>query len=153
MDPGFTHSDIRAMSTLVAGFTARQRFYGTLFAVFGLAALALSAVGVYGVIAYLVVHQRHEIGVRMALGAQPRHVLRHLMGSVVMLIGLGAVIGVTIALEAGRAIRSLLYGVQPGDVPTMAASVMLLALVALVAAFLPALRATRIAPAEAFRSE
>lgn len=153
MDPDLPRSDIRTMASQVAGFTARQRFYATLFAVFGFTALALAAVGVYGVIAYLVVRQRHEIGVRMALGARPRHVLAHLMGRVALLVALGAVIGVLAAVQGARALASLLYDVQPGDIPTLVASVALLAAVALAAAVVPALRATRIDPADAFRSE
>ncbi|HEX5439003.1 MAG TPA: ABC transporter permease [Gemmatimonadaceae bacterium] len=152
-DPTIPLGDVQPMSELVAGFTARQRFYAYLFAIFGLTALALSAVGVYGVVAYLVNSQRHEIGVRMALGAQPRHILIRFVMRVAVLVVVGATIGIFAAMEASRAIASLLYGVQPGNVPTLAAAAALLAAVALGAALVPALRATRIDPVEAFRSE
>ncbi|HET7563841.1 MAG TPA: ABC transporter permease [Gemmatimonadaceae bacterium] len=146
-------SAMRSMSALAAAQSARQRFYALLFGCFAGLALVLSAVGIYGVIAYVVAERRHEIGIRMALGAGSRHVLSALIGRAALLIAVGLVLGTMGALAGTRVLTALLYGVQPGDVQTMAASAALLALVALAAAFVPALRATRIAPAEAFRSE
>jgi hypothetical protein len=110
--------------------------------VFGSIALLL-AVGTYSVISYLVVQRTHEIGVRMALGAQRRDVLRLVVGHAVKLVGIGTVLGLILALLSTRALSTLLYGIGAFDAGTFAIVTVLLAGVAFLASYLPALRATR----------
>src|SRR5205085_9123895 len=106
-------------------------------------ALLLSGVGIYGVISYLVVQRTHEIGVRMALGAQRRDVLRLVVGHALKLVGIGTVIGLVLAIFSTRTLSALLYSVGAFDAATFALVTVALPARALLASYIPALRATR----------
>ena len=135
------------------GALAPRRFPLQLLGLFGAVALVLSALGIYGVTAYGVAQRTKEIGVRIAIGAQRRDVLRMIMGSALRLAGTGVLIGLGAALIGARLLASQLYGVSARDPFTYAAICGLLAAVALVASWVPAFRATRIDPMAALRAE
>jgi ABC-type antimicrobial peptide transport system permease subunit len=109
-------------------------------------ALLLASVGIYGVISYLVVQRTHEIGVRMALGAQRNDVLRLVVGRALKLIGIGALIGLALAFASTRALSALLYNVSAFDPTTFVVVTFTLSAVALLASYIPALRAARADP-------
>ncbi|HMC30532.1 MAG TPA: FtsX-like permease family protein, partial [Candidatus Angelobacter sp.] len=124
-----------------------------LFGGFSAIALFLAAIGIYGVLSYFVVQRNHEIGVRLALGAQRSNVLRLILGQGARLIAIGVAIGVVGGFWAARALTSLLFGVKSTDLPTFIAVSVLLASLALVACAVPALRATRVDPLVVLRNE
>ena len=124
-----------------------------LVGLFATAALGLAAVGIYGVTAFSVARRKREIGVRMALGAEPRRIIGIALSSGTKLIALGTGIGLIGALGLSRFLGSLLYEIRPSDPFTYAAVTLVLAIVAMVANYLPARRATKIDPRVAFESE
>lgn len=128
-------------------------FYGKVFSVFGVGALFLASLGVYGVMAYNVAQRTPEIGVRMALGATPRDVLRLVGSQGLWLLGIGLLCGVGGALGVTRLMAALLYEISPSDPPTYFALTSVLAIVGFLACWLPARRATRVDPLIALRSE
>lgn len=130
-----------------------QRFNASLLSAFALAAVVLAAIGIYGLMAYAVTQRTREMGIRMALGAQQRDVLRLVLRQGMLLAGIGIVLGLGGALAATRLLASLLYGVTPTDPTTLAGVVLLLGVVALFACWIPALRATRVEPTVALRGE
>ena len=132
---------------------ARDRFFTLLFAAFGGLALVLAAVGIYGVLAYSVRQRTQEIGVRMALGARAIDVLRMTAGSGMKLVGIGVLAGTVAALVLTRVLASQLYGITPTDPLTFAAAIGFLGLVALLATYIPARRATRVPPMTALRPD
>jgi putative ABC transport system permease protein len=140
-----------AMTDVLSRAVATPRFNALLAGLFAALALALGAVGLYGVIAYSVAQRTHEIGVRMALGAGPRDILQLVLvrGLTLTLIGVGA--GVAAALALTRLMASLLFGVKPTDLAIFAAVALLLTGVALAACYVPARRATRVDPMVALR--
>ena len=141
------------MRDVVNEATARARFQTLLLAVFAAAAALLSAIGIYGVMSYAVSKRTREIGVRMALGADPRSVLRLVVGQGMAVALAGAGLGLVGAFLLTRLMASLLYGVRPGDPLTFAAVAAALLLVALAASWIPARRAARIDPMQALRAE
>lgn len=153
LDPSIVATDLQPLSTLESALTARQRFYGLLFAAFAAVAVLLSALGIYGVVAYVVTQQRREIGLRIALGADPWRVLGPLLGRVATLTALGIACGLLGAAAVTRVLSGLLYGVRADDPATFGIAVSVLALVALAAGVPPALRAARTPPAAALRVE
>ena len=153
VDPTLPISAVRTMRDVVNEATARARFQTLLLAVFAAAAALLSAIGIYGVMSYAVSKRTREIGVRMALGADPRSVLRLVVGQGMAVAFAGAGLGLVGAFLLTRLMASLLYGVRPGDPLTFAAVAAALLLVALAASWIPARRAARIDPMRALRAE
>jgi predicted lysophospholipase L1 biosynthesis ABC-type transport system permease subunit len=133
--------------------TAQDRLMARLSMAFGLVALTLAAIGLYGVLSYGVSRRQGEIGIRITLGAQPARVVRMILGETALLLGAGLAAGVCLALAAARLIASQLFGLAPSDPATLAAAVALLAAVALAAAYLPAHRASRVDPLMTLRQE
>ncbi len=144
---------IRPLEEIVADSIARQRFAMTLLTVFSFVALVIAAVGIYGVMAYSVVQRTGEFGIRMALGAQQRDVLRLVLMQGGKLIGLGLIIGLAATLAASRAMGSMLFNTSAQDPLTLGGITLLLGAVALAACLLPASRATKVNPIEALRAE
>jgi predicted permease len=132
---------------------SRERLLATLSGFFGGLALLLAMIGLYGVMSYNVTRRRNEIGIRMALGAEPARVLRMVMGEVGLLIGAGLALGLALALAGTRLVASFLYGLTPRDPLTLSLAVVLLAVVASLAGYLQARRASRLEPLVALREE
>jgi ABC-type antimicrobial peptide transport system permease subunit len=131
----------------------QERLISSLTVAFGVLALLLSAVGLYGVLAYSVVRRTQEIGIRLALGEMPGQVLRGILSETGWLVGLGLVVGIPASILLARVGASLLYGVSPNDVWAQVIAAGVLAAVGLAASFIPAYRASRINPLEALRYE
>jgi putative ABC transport system permease protein len=146
LDPDEPVANVRTLETVAGESIAPRRMSVALLGVFATIALLLAGVGIYGVISYLVVQRTHEIGVRMALGAQRHDVLRMVVGHALKLVGIGAVIGLVLALLSTRALAALLYSVSAFDLSTFLFVTITLAGVALLASYIPALRATRADP-------
>ena len=153
LDRNIPLTQIKTMSDRAAEVTSRTRFIALLLGFFAGLALLLSAIGIYGVMAYNVSARTHEMGIRIALGAQTSDVLRLVMRDGLMLIAAGLAIGLTAAWAANRVLASQLYEVSPSDPQTFISVALILAFVACVACYLPARRATRTDPISALRSE
>jgi putative ABC transport system permease protein len=143
----------RTMEQILGSSMAQQRMSMIVFIVFALVALTLAAVGLYGVVAHGVTERTHEIGVRMALGADRRHVLGLIVGQGLVTAAAGTALGLAGALALSRSIQGLLFGVRATDPATFAAVIVGLLAVATVACVVPAWRATRLDPTAALRSE
>ena len=149
---GLPVANIRSMDQIVSGSTSRERFNTLLMTVFALSALALAAIGIYGVMAYAVQQRTREIGVRMALGAEPGAVQRMVVLQGMQLAVTGVIIGVVVAYELSRYMKTLLFGVEVRDPVVFVGVPVLLAIIALLAVWVPALRASRVDPLGALRS-
>jgi ABC-type antimicrobial peptide transport system permease subunit len=143
----------QTMDSLISDSMASRRFSMILLVVFATLALVLASVGIYGVISYVVGQRSHEIGVRMALGARRRDILRLILGRGGKLAALGVAVGLAAALALTRLMSSLLYGVAATDPLTFVGVAILLTLVALAACYIPARRAARVDPNVALRYE
>lgn len=141
------------MEDLLVSSTAEPRFYSRVLSSFSLIALALAVVGIYGVISYGVSQRTREIGIRVALGAEPRNILAGVLARNGMLVGLGIVLGIGGASALTRVLNSFLFEVEPTDAATFMAVTALLAAAALAATYIPARRATRVDAMEALRHE
>jgi putative ABC transport system permease protein len=144
---------VQTMEERVASSVGRQKFYATLIAIFAGVALVLSAVGLYGVIAYAVSQRTHELGVRVALGATGDRISRMVIGEGLTLTAVGAVIGIGGSVLAGKLVTSLLFGVNALDPATIVGVIAVLGVVAAVASWLPARRAARVDPLTAMRGD
>jgi len=153
MDQELPVFSIRTMDDYIAGSVAAPRFNTTLLSIFAGVALALTVIGLYGVMSYSVAQRTNEIGIRMALGAQTRDVLRLIVKQGLTLILIGLVLGLCGALALTRLLSTLLFGVTARDPATFVAIAALLSLVAMLACYLPAWRATKVDPLEALRYE
>jgi putative ABC transport system permease protein len=146
IDPDQPIANVRTLETVTADSIAPRRMSMVLLGAFAGIALLLASVGIYGVISYLVVQRTHEIGVRMALGAQRSDVLRLIVGHAAKLVGIGTVIGLVLAFVSTRLLSALLYNVGAFDVTTFLFVTIVLAAIALLASYIPALRAARANP-------
>jgi putative ABC transport system permease protein len=153
VDPLQPVQDIRSMEDVVDDFVAQPRFNMFLLGTFAALALLLSAIGVYGVMAYSVTQRTHEFGVRMALGASARDVLQFVLGQALRIAVIGLAAGLVGAFIATRALASLLFGVKATDPGTFAAIALLLAAITVLASYVPARRATKVDPLVALRYE
>jgi putative ABC transport system permease protein len=152
-DPEQSTFNIVTMEERIADTVWQRRLSGALFAVFAALAVALASVGIYGVMSYVVSQRTREIGVRMAMGARPRDVLKLVVGQGAKLLAVGLGAGLIVALIAARVINSLLYQVSATDPLTYLVAPLPLAAVALVACYIPARRAMKVDPMTALRIE
>lgn len=153
LDRDLPISEVRPMTAVVRQTFARQQFSAVLLGGFSFASLLLAAIGIYGVLAYSVTQRTREIGVRVALGAEPRSIIRLIVTSGARMVIAGALTGLAAALLLSGLLKSLLYGVGPRDPLTFIAAPAILVTVALLAAYAPARRASRVSPMEALRAE
>jgi putative ABC transport system permease protein len=151
--PQYPLYDMQTMSDRAAAATAQARFSALLLGLFAVIALALAAIGIYGVMSLAVARRTREIGIRIALGADRARVQRLVVGEGAMLVGAGAIVGMVGALMATRVLRSLLFDVAPSDPITYVSIVVVLAMAALIASWIPARRAARVDPLTALRAE
>jgi putative ABC transport system permease protein len=150
---GIVVADMESQEELVTRSISSQRFALMLLSIFAGFALLLASVGIYGVLSYLVGQRTHEIGVRMALGAQPTDVLRMVLGDGARMMMLGAAVGAVAALILTRLMASMLFNVKPTDPITFSAVAIFLCAVGLLACYMPARRATMVDPMIALRYE
>jgi putative ABC transport system permease protein len=148
-----TFVSAQSMDQFIAPQLEAPRFQTLLISVFAGAALILAAIGLYGVTASAVTQQTRELGIRMALGASPGDLRRMVLGRAVALAGIGAAAGLCVSVAGLRLLRSMLFEISPFDPLTLAAVTLLLFGIALLAAYAPARRATRIDPSQALRAE
>ena len=153
IDPGIPLTRVRVFEDYLTKSLARPRFNALLLSIFAGVALLLTAIGIYGVMAYSVAQRRQEIGVRMALGAQRGDVLRLVVGGGMKLTALGLLLGLSAAFALTRLLGSLLFGVGAFDPLTLAAVALLLSAIALLACILPARRASGLDPMNALRTD
>jgi predicted permease len=153
VDPNLTIESVRTMRQQIALSFDQQRAVASLAGLFGTVALLLAAIGLYGVTAYAVARRTNEIGIRMALGAERGHVVTMVLRGASGRVLPGLLLGVPLAIGAGRLISGELYGVSSWDVPALTLSVVALSICAFVAAFIPARRAASIPPMNALRTE
>jgi predicted permease len=145
--------EFRVLTTQIEESLLRDRLMAALAGAFGVLAAVLAAIGLYGVIAYMVARRQNEIGVRMALGADRASVVRLVLREALMLLVAGLVIGIGLARWAGKVAATLLFGLKPNDLTTFVAATLLLAVVAVGAGYVPARRASQMDPMDALRTE
>jgi putative ABC transport system permease protein len=153
LDPTLPLSEVGTIEDRWAEMVSVPRFLALLLSLFACLAVALAAIGIYGVMAYAVTRRTHEIGVRMALGAKPADVVRLLVRQGLVQIAVGVVVGLVAAIALTRSMAGLLFGIAPDDPVTFAAVAALLGAIGLLAAWIPARRATRIDPVSALRAD
>jgi predicted permease len=153
VDPSVRYAQIQELTELVDPQTQSWRIGATMFSLFGLLALLVSAVGLYSVLAFSVAQRRFEFGIRAALGATPRRLIRLVLGQALRLVTIGILLGVAIAITAGGKLEPLLFEVSPRDPLVLGSVIFALLLTALAAAWIPSRRATRVDPAHALRTD
>jgi putative ABC transport system permease protein len=153
MQSNLPYPEIKTFDDMLRPQLQPRRLGAAMFSVFGLLALVLAAVGLYGVVSYAVAQRTHEVGIRMALGARSEHVVRLVVRQGALLTLIGLVLGIAGALGATHLITHLLFGVSAADPVTFAGVCLILAAVAALASYLPARRATRVDPMIALRAE
>jgi ABC-type antimicrobial peptide transport system permease subunit len=152
IDPDAAIADVQTMPQVMSAYLTPWRLLSGLLGAFAIIALAIAAIGIYGVMSYAVTQRTQEIGIRMALGAERRAVMRMVVGQAMSLVAVGLAAGTGGAWVLMKVIQKLLFGVEPSDPLTFATVAGILALVGAAAALAPALRATRIDPAVALRT-
>jgi putative ABC transport system permease protein len=153
VDANIPLASVMPMTDLVTQSVRSTRLSATLFGLFGMLGLLLAGIGIYGVMTYTVQQRRHEIGVRLALGAQRRDVVAMVVGRGAALSAIGIVIGTALALASVGLLKKLLFGVPPHDGTTFVTIAVILAGVGILAAFIPGLKATHVDPVTALRGE
>jgi ABC-type antimicrobial peptide transport system permease subunit len=153
VDPNLPLSSVRTLDQVVAKSISQPRFYMLILTIFASVALALAAIGIFGVLSYAVAQRTREIGIRMALGARERSVVQLVVRQAMTLVGTGVIIGTIAALFLSKTMAKMLFGVTPNDPTTFAAGAFVLIAVALLASYVPARRATRVDPIIALRAE
>ena len=153
LDRDLPLSRVQTLANRLDGSLGQQRTAATLVGLYGVLALTLAAIGLYGSMTYSVSRRTREMGLRMALGARASEVLRHVLAQALRVAVIGTVIGLAAAIPATRYLRSQLFGVEPTDPATLVAVVVVLAAASLAAAYIPAKRATRVDPVVALRSD
>ena len=153
VDPNLPLSDVSTLADVVAQSISQQRFYLTLLTAFAAVALVLAAIGIFGVLSYAVAQRTREIGIRMALGAQGRSVITMIVRQAMILVLCGVVLGTAAALFLSETMTTMLFSITPTDPTTFVSVAGVLIGVALLAAYLPARRATRVDPIVALRTE
>jgi predicted lysophospholipase L1 biosynthesis ABC-type transport system permease subunit len=153
LEPDRAISDIEPLPRAVSETVARPRFYAWMLGIFAALALLLAGSGLYGVTSYGIEQRTREIGVRMALGADRRDVLRLVVGEAVRTCAVGVVLGLAASAAAGRLLGSLLFSVQPIDPAVLAADALFLLIASVLASSAPAVRASRLDPMVALRAE
>jgi ABC-type antimicrobial peptide transport system permease subunit len=138
---------------LIDDTLVRERLLANVASLFGGLALLLAALGLYGIMSYAVVQRRHELGIRMALGAAPAAIMRLMLRDSATVVGLGIIIGILVAVSTARLAKALLYGLASNDPATVIAASIVLLAASLVAAFIPAYRAAKTDPVIALRHE
>jgi len=152
-DPDQPISNIETMSGIIADQTASRSLMVKVLGAFAMVAFLLAGIGIHGLLSFAVSQRRQEIGVRIALGAQPSDIMRMVLGRSAVLAILGISAGLVLSYAAGRAMESLLAGVKPADPTTFLAAICLCLLMALVGSLAPALKAVRVDPISAIRIE
>jgi ABC-type antimicrobial peptide transport system permease subunit len=153
MDPTLPIVKLRSMEDVFAASVSRPRFLAQLLGLFAGLALLLAAIGTYGILSYSVSERRREIGIHMALGATRGNVLRMVLGQGFRMTTVGLVAGITASFAMTRLLQTQLFNVKPTDPATMATVTVFIALVAIVACYIPASRATRVDPMVVLRDE
>jgi putative ABC transport system permease protein len=153
LDPTLVVSNVRTIESALAESLARERISALISTSFGVGGLLLAALGLYGLLAYLVAERTKDIGIRIALGAGLARITGSVVAGGLALVAIGAAIGIAGSLLLLRSLGALLFGVTPYDVPTYAIVVVLLGVIAALASYLPARRAARIEPLTALRQE
>jgi putative ABC transport system permease protein len=153
IDPEIPAADIREMDAVVSNSVAGRRLNVVLIGVFGTLALALAAIGLYGVMAYTVTQRTREMGIRMAIGASPANVLALVAGQGLRLVSAGLVIGLGVAIPLAGSLDRFLFGIAPRDLSTFAAATAVLVCAGALACYVPARRAMRVEPVVALRDE
>jgi ABC-type antimicrobial peptide transport system permease subunit len=153
IDPDLPPGEMSTLQGVLDRSVEQPRFRTLLLSAFAMVALVLAATGVYGLISYTVVQRTREIGIRIALGAQPRQVMIPVLREAVVLAAAGIAIGLLAALASGRVLRGFLFAVQPTDPLTLVSVAFVLLTVALAASYLPSRRTLRVDPVSSLRSE
>ena len=153
LEPSLAIADERSLTELAARFTARQRFYGTVFGIFAAIGLLLASIGIYGLVAYTVVQRRREIAIRSALGANAHQVLARFLRDGLITVGAGVIVGIVAAVLSSRVVQSLLFDVSATDPIAIGGGAIVLLVTGLAATILPALPATSAPIVDVLRSE
>ena len=152
VDPTLVVNGVDSYSKVISGDFQQQNMIATLTTLFGALGLTLAAIGLYGVMAYTVEQRTNEIGLRMALGANRKDVIRRVLRGAFWQVGIGLGLGIPLAVLAGKLMKDQLFGVQPWDPAMLTAAAVLLSLAALVATVVPARRAAGVEPMVALRN-
>ena len=153
LDPGLALSEVKTQDQQIDEALAEEKLIARLASFFGALALALAAVGLYGTMSYTVGRRTNEMGIRVALGASRKQILKMVLREAFTPVLMGIVLGLPLALAAGRLVANQLYGLKTSDPPTLSAAIFLLVAVASLAAYLPARRASKVDPMVALRYE